>query len=388
MAQQGYLVISELLLPTKGGTAVWFSEVYGRLGGKETHIVTADVPNALEHDQKHSNTIHRLNLRRYAWLKPESLLAYARMVSRCLWLTWRYRFQAVHAGRVLPEGLVGLIVARLARLPLVVYAHGEEITGCRNARKMRVMAYIYRHAQRVIVNSDFTRDVLLGLGVQTERIALIAPGVAIERYHPGLAVDDLRRQLGMAPQQKLVLSVGRLQRRKGFDQVIRALPTLLSTGIDAHYAIIGIGVDDDYLRSIAQETEMQQRVHMLGHVPADDLPRWYNTASVFAMPNRDVNGDTEGFGMVYIEAAACGIPAVAGMAGGTGGAVLDGVTGLRVDGESMDSIAQALVRILGDTEFAQRLGAQGLRRVLDEFSWDSVANKTQDLSKQLLLEKQ
>lgn len=387
MESRGFLVITELLLPTKGGTAVWFSEVYRRLGGRETHIITADVPHALEHDQTHPNTIHRLNLRRYVWLKPESLVAYARMAGKSLMLALRHRFQAVHAGRVLPEGLVGLVVARIARLPLVVYAHGEEITGCRNPRKIRVMTFVYRHADQIIANSDFTRGVLHGLGVGPDRIRVIAPGVDIQRYRPGLAVEDLRQQLGLLPEQKLILSVGRLQRRKGFDQVIRTLPVLLSKGIDVHYAIIGIGVDEEYLMSVAHESGMTERVHMLGHVPADDLPRWYNTAAVFAMPNRDVNGDTEGFGMVYLEAAACGIPALAGTAGGTGGAVLDGITGLRVDGESMHVITQSLERLLCEPAFARQLGEQGLRRVFNEFSWDSVASKTRELSQRLLVER-
>lgn len=383
MAASGFLVISELLLPTKGGTAVWFSEVYGRLGGKETHIITADVPNAQGHDQGHPNTIHRLNLRRYAWLKPESLLAYARMIGVALFLALRHRFVAVHAGRILPEGLAAFIVARIARLPLVIYAHGEEITGCRNPRKMRIMSHVYQRADRVIANSDFTRDELLDMGVHPERIVVIAPGVDLERFRPGLAVEDLRRQLALAPEQALILSVGRLQRRKGFDQVIRALPALLAKGCDVHYAVIGIGVDEDYFRQVAKDTGVEPRVHMLGHVPAEDLPRWYNAASVFAMPNRDVNGDTEGFGMVYLEAAACGIPALAGIAGGTGGAVVDGVTGIRVDGESVAAVADALETLLRDESASARLGEAAYRRAVAEFGWDSVAQKTAALTLQI-----
>lgn len=376
MKVPGYLVISELLLPTKGGTAVWFAEVYGRLNGKETHIVTADVPHASDFDASHPNTVHRLNLRRYLWLKPESLLAYLRLFGHTLALGLRHRFKAAHAGRVLPEGMVGWLVARLVRVPFVVYAHGEEITGCRNPRKQVLMRFIYRHADCVIANSDFTRDVLIGLGVEPLRIAVIAPGVDTQRFQRGLPCDDLRKQIGLLPGQRLILSVGRLQRRKGFDQVIRVLPDLISRGLDVHYAIIGIGVDADYLQELAEGLNLESRVHLLGHVPAGDLPRWYNAATVFAMPNRDIAGDTEGFGMVYIEAAACGVPSLAGRAGGTGGAVLDGVTGLRVDGESINEIGDALYRLFTDSEYAQTLAEQGWQRALEEFSWESVARKT------------
>ena len=94
------LVLTELFLPTKGGTAVWFAEVYRRLGGKEIHIVTADVPGAEEVDAVHPNTIHRLSLKRIPWLKPESLVMYWRLFARSLRLALQHRFKAVHAGRV------------------------------------------------------------------------------------------------------------------------------------------------------------------------------------------------------------------------------------------------------------------------------------------------
>ena len=98
-----YLVITELFLPTKGGTAVWFDEVYRRMGGKGIHIVTADVPDSAVHDAAHPNAVHRLRLRRHWWLRPESLAMYAKLLAASLALGLRYRFDAVHAGRVLPE---------------------------------------------------------------------------------------------------------------------------------------------------------------------------------------------------------------------------------------------------------------------------------------------
>jgi len=118
------------------------------------------------------------------------------------------------------------------------------------------------------------------------------PTVDVERMRPGLLYADLRVSIGIGSEQQLILSVGRLQRRKGFDQVIRSLPGLVAKGLDAHYALIGIGEDWDYLQSIAKELGVSDRLHLLGHVSADDLPRWYNACDVFAMPNREINGDT------------------------------------------------------------------------------------------------
>jgi phosphatidylinositol alpha-1,6-mannosyltransferase len=212
--------------------------------------------------------------------------------------------------------------------------------------------------------------------VDPQRIVIIHPGVDLQRFHPGQVTDDLRQELGLAVEQKLILSVGRLSRRKGFDQIIRALPRLVREGMDVHYAIIGIGEDREYLWSLAQEQGVAERVHLLGHVEPGDLPRWYCAAELFAMPNREINGDTEGFGMVFVEAAACGTTSLAGQAGGTGAAVLDEVTGLRVDGTNTGAVARALERLLGDDALRSRLAQAARLRAERELAWERVAEKT------------
>jgi phosphatidylinositol alpha-1,6-mannosyltransferase len=242
------------------------------------------------------------------------------------------------------------------------------------------MQYVLRHVEHVVANSDFTRTQLIALGVPPERIVLIPPGVDVDVFRPGLPCDDLREQLALGPESKLILSVGRLSERKGFDQVVRALPALRSSGIDAHFALIGIGEDMARLRSLVADLGIGAYTHFLGHVEPDDLPRWYNACDVFAMPNREVAGDTEGFGIVYLEAAACAKPAVAGIAGGTGSAVLHGITGLRVDGTSQKEVETALFSLLADSLTAERLGSNALERVMREFSWGRVADQTAKVS--------
>lgn len=377
------LVITELFMPTKGGTAIWFDEAYRRLGGKEIHIVTAEVPGAAAYDKTHRNTVHRVRIRRHWWMKPESLGMYAKLLWRSLTIAFTNKIEAVHTGRVLPEGLVGWVVARLIRVPLVIYAHGEEITTWRQSGKFRAMCFVYRHADCVIANSDFTQAELIKLGVSKTRIRLISPGVDVQRFHPEMPCEDLKAKIGLQAGQKLILSVGRLQRRKGFDNVIRSLPELAKNGLDVRYALIGVGEDREYLERLAQELGVADRVDFLGHVNPEDLPRWFNACDVFAMPNREINGDTEGFGIVFMEAAACGKPAIAGMAGGTGAAILDDITGLRVDGERVEAIVAGLHAVLSDAAHAARLSQAALNRARADFSWDAVAQKTIALMKEM-----
>jgi len=374
------LVLTELFLPTKGGTAVWAAEVYKRLGGKEIHIVTAEVADAAAVDAQHPNTIHRLNLKRVAWLRPESLAMYARFFFKSLTLALTHRFDAIHAFRALPEGLVAWAVARLTRRPVVVYAHGEELTSWGSGGKYKAMRFALRHADRVVANSEHTRATLLAMGVAAARIAVIYPGVDVSVFRPGLDAEDLRASLGVGRADKLVFSVGRLSRRKGFDQAIRAVARLRSEGIAVRYVIAGIGEDADYLDGLIAQHRLQGIAHRIGAVKEADLPRWLNACDVFAMPNRDINGDNEGFGMVFIEAAACGKPSLAGEAGGTGSAVLHGETGLRVDGTSGEAVADGLRSLLTQPALAFERGQRALQRVEREFAWERVADKTRKLS--------
>ncbi len=373
------LVLTELFLPTKGGTAVWFDEVYRRLGGKGIHILTAQVPGSAEHDRGHPNCVHRLRLQRNPRLRPEALPLYARLFAEGLKTAFRHPIDAIHAGRVLPEGLVGLFLARFFRKPLVVYAHGEEITTWMPTRRGPAMRRVYLGADAIIVNSGFTRGLLLDLGIPEERLRLIHPGVDLGRFRPDGKVDGMKGTNQLHSGWPLLVSVGRLSERKGFDQCIRAVARLREEGKNVDYVLIGTGEDVTRLRALIESEGVGDRVHMLGHVPMDDLPCWYRRADLFLMPNRQVGEDTEGFGMVFIEAAACGTPSIAGRAGGTGSAVLSGKTGLQIDGESVEQLVEAIGSLLEDPAVLVKLGQQALERARKEFSWDQVAARTRQI---------
>jgi len=146
------------------------------------------------------------------------------------------------------------------------------------------------------------------------------------------------------------------------------------------YALIGIGEDLEYLQELARELDVGDHVHLLGHVSYEDLPRWYNACDLFAMPNRDIGGDSEGFGLVFLEAAASGKPAIAGRAGGTGSAVINGETGLLVDGENITEIVAAIGHLLGDPEELSRIGHAARKRVLENFIHKRRVDQLRDLA--------
>ncbi|WP_084058511.1 glycosyltransferase family 4 protein [Desulfacinum hydrothermale] len=375
-ARPRYLVITEKFPPRKGGSNTTFEEVYKRIGDGGTHIVTADQPGAAAFDCQSPNTIHRLKLERHPWLRPESLAIYGRLLMKSLRLSLTHPFDEIHCGRVLSEGFVGWVVSRLRRLPLLIYAHGEEITTWRTPAKYRLMRFTYRRADALLANSRFTRDLLLEMGVAREKIHVVYPGVDLDFFRPCPDKKRLRKRMALENGERIILSVGRLTRRKGFHQVIQALPVLMERGVNATHVVVGIGPDENFLRETAARCGVADRVRLLGAVPNQELLFWYQAADAFAMPNYDVGNDTEGFGKVYVEASACKTPPIAGLTGGTGDAVIHEVTGLRVDGSCVSAVAEALYRLLTDMRLNQTLAQQGYERAHREFSWDVSARRT------------
>jgi phosphatidylinositol alpha-1,6-mannosyltransferase len=322
----------------------------------------------------------RLKLKRYPFLKPESLLIYAKLFLDSAWLILRRRIRVLHAGKNLPEGFIARLLSRVFRVPYVVYAHGEEITVFqRNPKLAPRLPAIYRDAAAVIVNSAFTRRLVEDLGVDPARVVVISPGVNAGEFAPRPAAP-LRARLGLEG-KTVLLTVGRLQRRKGHDMVIAALPRILERFPDLVYVIAGEGEERESLERLALDRGVQRAVRFLGAVPQEDLPALYSLADIFIMANRAMpGGDVEGFGIVFLEAGAAEKPAIAGRSGGTADAVEDGVTGFLVDGESATEIAAAVERLAGDPALRSCMGECARRRVEREYSWEVITKRTRRLT--------
>ncbi len=178
-----------------------------------------------------------------------------------------------------------------------------------------------------------------------------------------------RERFGFDPDRPLVVGCSRLVPRKGFDVLLRAVAGL----DDVQVAIVGRGRDHDRLTRLA--ASVGPRARLLGRVDDVDLPAVYGMADVFSMLCRDRWGglEAEGFGIVFLEAAACAVPALAGRSGGAHEAVLDGETGLVVEPRDVAGVRHALTRLLGDEALRDRLGRAARTRAEAEFSYDALA---------------
>lgn len=283
-------------------------------------------------------------------------------------------------GQLLPLGTVAWLKAKGLGCTYSVVLHGMDVPfALRSARKRWLAKRILDGAQKIICTNSYVAELAKSLIADPAKIAIITPGVAAMPQIDALTVNSLRIKYQL-PGKKVLLSVGRLVKRKGVDQVIKTLPSLMERFDNLIYVIAGTGSDEAYLKGLAAALPVacQERIHFVGKVGEPEKWAWFALCDAFIMPARDIDGDFEGFGIVYLEANLAGKPVIAGRSGGVPDAVTSDLNGLLVDPNDTDEIAQATRTLLSDGSYAHKLGLQGRERVLRHFGWNDKAKQLRD----------
>jgi phosphatidylinositol alpha-1,6-mannosyltransferase len=283
---------------------------------------------------------------------------------------------------VVPEGWIALGLKRRLGIPYACYVHGEELAVYRQSRELSWMARrVLRSASRVIVNSHNTLAHLRAAWPESAaRAAVIHPGVDTSVYVPADHDEEGRAELGWSG-KKVVLTVGRLQRRKGHDKMIEALPAIRRLLPDILYAIVGAGEERGRLEQTAERCGVADCVRFYGELTDASILPYYQQCDLFALPNRTDEGDFEGFGMVLVEAQSCGRPVLSGDSGGAPETLINGETGVVVDCREADKIAGAVSALLGDPERLTAMGKAARRRAADVFDWERLAHDAESFLK-------
>jgi phosphatidylinositol alpha-1,6-mannosyltransferase len=287
------------------------------------------------------------------------------------------------------EGHLGLWLRQWLKLPYIVYAYGNEILDVMRSTGYQKPRIALQKADRVVAISQFTANLLEEAGVVPDKIEIVYPGCDVNNFRPLPSRMDLRQKLlGSRHRDRIILTVGNLVARKGHDMVIRALPRVCQRVPDTTYLIVGDGPYRAELEKLAMSIGVRDRVIFAGMIPNEDLAPIYALCDVFAMPSRDQSEqcDVEGFGVVFLEASSCGKPVMGGRSGGIPEAVADGVTGLLVDPHDPEDIANAITRLLLDSDLSTRLGRQGRLRVARDFTWERVGTQVQGILESILQE--
>jgi phosphatidyl-myo-inositol dimannoside synthase len=355
------LVLTPDFPPARGGIQLLTHRVVAHSPGLRCRVVTLDVPGAAGFDATGGlevRRVRRLPAPRAVSVLGLNLSAVAQAAS--------YRPRAVLSSHLVMSPAAAAI-RRALGVPVVQYFHGKEI-----GAKPRLAGFAARNADACIAVSEYTRGLVAAAGGAPERIHLI---------HPGVDLPPVREQVARL-ERPTVLTIARMEDRyKGHDVMVRAMSLVAARAPGAQWVVIGDGPLRASIAEQARATGLDEgTIRLLG--PVDDAERdaWLDRAHVFAMPSRMPAGGFagEGFGIVYLEANAHGCPVLAGGAGGSLDAVVDGVTGLLVDPADHIAVADALVELLRDGPRSRAMGEAGARRAR-EFAWPLVAARVASL---------
>jgi phosphatidylinositol alpha-1,6-mannosyltransferase len=366
-----HLLVTNDFPPKVGGIQAYLWELWRRMAPGTFAVLTASSdPSAARFDAEQAERGVRIERVRSPVLLPTPDL-----VRRIRQTASRVGADLVLIDPAFPLGVIG---PRLG-IPYGVVLHGAEVAiPGRLPASRELLAYALRNSVLAVSAGGYpaaeATRALRGRGVPP--VVEIPPGVDLSRFRPlsGVERTAARADLGLPADGPLVVSVSRLVPRKGMDILIDAAARLAERVPDLVVAIAGRGRDHD--RLVGKIAERQAPVRLLGGVSDDDLPRLVGAADVFAMlcRNRWLDLEQEGFGIVFLEAAAAGVPQVAGNSGGAGEAVLDGLTG-RVVGRPTDvvAVADAIGGLLGDPTTRARMGLEARRRAEASFDYDRLA---------------
>ncbi|MFZ4632352.1 MAG: glycosyltransferase family 4 protein [Patescibacteria group bacterium] len=278
-------------------------------------------------------------------------------------------------GQILPLGTLAYIVSWLVPIKYGVFLHGMDLAlALRSPRKRFLSKLILNRADKIISANSYVKEKLVEFIPELEyKTKIVNPGIegGVPYVNP-IEITEIRNTYNLEG-KTILFSLGRLVKRKGVDNVIKAInemPEELSHNLI--YFIAGEGAREQYLKDLIP-LKYLKKIIFLGSLTESEKWAWLKLSDIFLMPSRDIAGDFEGFGIVYLEANLCGKPVIAGNSGGVKDAVVNEVTGLLVDPENIGDIGAAIIRLVNDKNICEKLGEQGRERAIKDFNWEKQA---------------
>jgi phosphatidylinositol alpha-1,6-mannosyltransferase len=366
------LVVTNDFPPRQGGIQTFVAALLATRPPESVVVLASDAPGSAEYDAALPYPVVR---RRTGMLLPTPQLARAAAD-----LARRHGCDSAFFGAAAPLGLLAPALRSAGVGHLVGATHGHETGWVALPGSRQLLQRIAGQLDVLTYISEYTRGRLEpALGSRT-RLAQLSPGVDVGRFTPDADGAAVRRRYGLG-EAPVVVCVSRLVARKGQDVLVAGWPRVLARHPGARLLLVGGGPAEASLRRAVAARGLAESVVLTGPIASEDLPGHYAAGDVFAMPCRTRRGglDVEGLGMVFLEAAACGRPVVAGTSGGAPETVQEGVTGHVVDPRSPEAVAGVLADLLADPDRARAMGAAGRAWVERCWSWTTIAAGFADL---------
>ena len=295
-----------------------------------------------------------------------------------------HNIQVAAFGAAAPLALLSASMKAAGVVKTVALTHGHEVWWAKVPLFNLAIRRIGSTTDSLTYLGDFTRKAIsVSLSKNaSQRMVKVAPGIDVEHFTPQDSTA-LRKELGLE-KKKVLVCVGRLVHRKGQDRLIESMPEIIAKVPDAHLLIVGQGPYLGHLKKLVADNHLHGYVTFIGRIQYGELPRYICAGDLFVMPSRSRFGglEVEGLGIVYLEASACGLPVIAGSSGGAPDAVVEGVTGVVVDGTNTRQIAQAAISLLSDPAKAAAMGGAGRTWIIENWRWGIWSQRFNQLLEQ------
>jgi phosphatidylinositol alpha-1,6-mannosyltransferase len=369
------LIVTNDFPPRQGGIETFVATIAGGLPADQVVVYTSRMPGSDATDAALPYPVLR---------DPTPMLVPTPAVRRRVTDAFAaHGCDRVLFGAAAPLGLLASPLRAVGARRVVGITHGHELWWARVPGPRGLLRRIGDDCDTLTYLADYTRAAIAEAlsPAAANRLRRMPPGVDITTFTPCLDGRPVRQQFGIAADARVLACISRLTPRKGQDTLIRAWPRVLAQVPAAVLLITGTGEDQTRLRQLATRLGVTHAVRFAGGVPHAQTPGHFAAADVFGMICRDRRAglEVEGLGIVFLEAAACGLPVIVGRSGGAVDTVVDGSTGFVVDPTDVDAVAAAAVRLLGDPGLAQRMGAAGRAWVEQEWTWEHVHTTIREL---------
>ena len=371
------LCITNDIGPRAGGIETFVIGLLERLPKSEVVVYTSGQGDTREYDatllRDYGVVVHRD--------KSKILLPTPRVARAVGKVIAAGNFSVAIFGAAAPLALMAGYVRQKGVGRIVALTHGHEVWWAKVFPFNLLIRFIGNNVDALTYLGEFTRSAIArGLSKKAaSAMVKIAPGIDTDHFTP-VDASALRASLGLA-HKKVIVSVGRLVHRKGQDHLIEAMPAILKSEKDAHLLLVGEGPYRKYLEGRVAKLSLSDSVTFIGRIQYSELPKYICAGDIFAVPSRSrlAGLEVEGLGIVYLEASACGLPVIVGSSGGAPDAVLEGKTGVVVDGTDDVEIAAAALILLGDEKLRKAMGSAGRAWIIDKWRWDIWAKEFRDL---------
>lgn len=365
------LIITLEYPPQIGGIASYVYNQAKTLGDRA--VVYA--PIYKNKDQKDEETFRVYRKKPYFWLWPR----WFRMFFQIIKIIKQENIEQIYVHHILPVGYVAWLMKKIKKIPYTVFFHGTDVEmSHRNFVKKIQTKWVCGQAETLVFNSDFLKNKFLKNQEKlTDKKIIIlypSPGEIFLQNPDKNEVESLRRQLALDG-KKVILTVARFTDGKGYPHLLRLLPQIIEKVPNLVWLIIGDGPKKEEIVKGVQAKSLQNVVRFLNLIPYQELPKYYALADLFVLLTHPDEQTEEGWGTVFAEAAALGIPSVAGRAGGVEEVVDNLKTGLVVDVYQDMSVVSAVVDLLREEQYRKKMGQMAKDKILTELNWQSQIKK-------------